>query len=132
MKKNLYVVTLVFVMIAPTAPAMVVSSKEWVQGTVVQVQKRRVESPEYQFGSSNPSDAPLASRYYAFEVSIRVDCETYVGRYSTPFNYLPSVFTADQPIRFRLTKHVMYFELPNGWDVRMGIVHRFDSCNAKR
>jgi hypothetical protein len=132
MKTNLLVIGLAFLLTAPAVRAMAVSSKEWVQGTVVQVQKQRVQSPAYQFGSGNPSDAPLASQYYAFEVSIRVDCETYVGRYTTPFNYLPGTFTVDQAIQFRLTKHVMYFELPDGWDVRMGIVRRFDSCSTKR
>jgi hypothetical protein len=133
MKKHLYIVTVVFLMTAvPAIRAMAVNSREWVQGTVVQVQKHRVEFPEYQFGSGNPSDAPLASRYYAFEVSIRVDGKTYVGRYTTPFNYLPSAFTPDQPIQLRLTKHGMYFELPDGWDVRMGIVRRIDSCRGGR
>ncbi len=130
MKRNLYVVALIFLVAAPTVSAMAVNSNEWVQGTVVQVQKHRLESPAYQFGSSNPADAPLATRYYAYEVSIRVACKTYVGRYNTPFNYLPSAFTADQPIQLRLTKHVMYFELPDGWDLRMGIVHRTDSCKT--
>ena len=132
MKRSVYMVTLVFLITVPALCAMAISSKESVQGTVVQVQKQRVQSPAYQFGSSNPSDAPVASSYYAFEVSIRVDCTTYVGRYTTPFNYLPGMFTADQTIQFRLTKHVMYFELPYGWDVRMGIVRRFDSCSTRR
>ena len=132
MKRGLCVVASLSLMVVPALNAKPGSSKQLAQGTVVQVQKRRVESPEYQFGSSNPSDAPLSSRYYAYEVSIRVDCKTYVGRYNTPFNYLPSAFTTDRPIQLRLTKHVMYFELPDGWDVRMGIVQRMDRCSARR
>jgi hypothetical protein len=132
MKNRFYFVVVIVMIIAPVQYAFAVErrSTDLVQGTVVEVHKQRVQSPEYQFGSGNPSDAPLASQYYAFEVSIRVDCETYVGRYTTPFNYLPGTFTVDRPIQFRLTKHVMYFELQNGWDVRMGIVRRFDSCNS--
>jgi len=120
------------VMPALSALAATNNSRQTVEGTVVAVQKQRVESPANQFGSGNPADAPLASRYYAYEVSIRVDCKMYVGRYTTPFNYLPSAFTADQPIQLRLTKHVMYFELPDGSDLRMGIVRRKAGCSADR
>jgi hypothetical protein len=101
---------------------------EWVQGQVVNVQKRRVQSPEYTMGGSNPSDAPLTSRYYEFEVSVRVGCTTYVGTYQTPFNYLP--FTPDQRIRFRLTKRAMYFDVPDSAGIRMHIAHRRDECGA--
>jgi hypothetical protein len=104
----------------------------YVQGTVVHVQQRKVYSPDSMIGGSNPSDAPLTSRYYAYEVSVRVNCETYVGRYETPFNYLPSEFTSNQAIQVRLTKHVMYFDLPNNPDLRMGIVRRKEVCGANR
>ena len=102
------------------------------EGTVVQVQQHRVYSHDPMIGGSNPSDAPLTSRYYTYEVSVRVECETYVGRYQTPFNYLPSVFTLNQPVQVRLTKHVMYFDLPNDPDLRMGIVRRKAECGSDR
>lgn len=102
--------------------------QEWVQGQVVDVQKQRVQEPEYTMGGSNPSDAPLTSRYYGFEVSIRVGCTTYVGTYKTPLNYLP--FTPDQRIKVRLTKHVMYFEVADSAGIRMHIAHRRDECGA--
>jgi hypothetical protein len=107
-------------------------SNAYVQGTVVEVQKQKVYSPDYAIGGSNPSDAPLTSRYYAYEVSVRVDCKTYVGRYETPFNYLPSEFTRDQPIKVQVAKHVLYFDLPNDPDMRMGIVHRSSECGQNR
>jgi len=106
-----------------------VRSGSHVQGTVVRVEKHKVYSPDSTSGGSNPSDAPLTSRFYAYEVSVRVDCETYVGRYETPFNYLPSAFTPDQSIQVRVTKRVMYFDLPNDPDVRMGIVRRRSECS---
>ena|ERR1700676_5532765 len=107
-------------------------SSPYVQGIVVQVQKHKVYSPDSMSGGNNPSDAPLTSRFYAYEVSVRVDCKTYVGRYETPFNYLPSAFTPDQPIQVRLTRHVMYFDLPNDPDMRMGIVRRRTECGQNR
>ncbi|HWY59919.1 MAG TPA: hypothetical protein VNZ03_35985 [Terriglobales bacterium] len=117
-------------LIAATAlyAAEPVRSGSYVLGTVVRVQQRKVYSPDSTIAGSNPSDAPLTSRSYAYEVSVRVDCKTYVGRYETPFNYLPAAFTPDQPIRVRVTKRVMHFDLPNDPDMRMGIVRRRSEC----
>ena len=107
-----------------------VKAREQVQGQVVQVQKRRVQSPEFTIGGSNPSDAPLISRYYEFEIAVRVGCMTYIGSYDTPFNYVP--FSADQHIQFRLTKHVMYFDVPNTAGMRVHIARRQNECGKSR
>jgi hypothetical protein len=50
------------------------SSRQYVPATVLQVEKHEAGSPAYT-GGDNPSDAPLRSEYYAYEVSVRVDCE---------------------------------------------------------
>ena len=115
MKKNLCIGIAVLVMVSMlnASPALG-ASNPYVQGTVVDVQKHKVYFPDSMMGGSNPADVPLTATYHAFEVSVRVDCKTYVGRYETPFNYLPSVFSVNQPIQLRLTKHVMYFDLPYG------------------
>jgi hypothetical protein len=133
MKKSIYVALAVLVVV-PTLNASPTrtSSNAYVQGVVIEVQKRKIYSPDFTIGGSNPSDAPLTSRYYAYEVSVRVDCKTYVGRYETPLNYLPSEFTPDRPIQVRLTRHVMYFDLPNDPDMRMGIVQRISTCSQSR
>jgi hypothetical protein len=133
MKKNIGIGVAVL-LIAPMLNASPARSKAnpFVQGTVIEVQKQKVYFPDYGTGGSNPSDAPLTSRYYAYRVSVRVDCKTYVGRYETPFNYLPSEFTPNQPIQVHLTKHVMYFDLPNDPDMRMGIVRRSSDCGQTR
>ena len=107
-------------------------AEERVQGQVVEVQKDRVQSPESTMGGSNLSDAPLTSRYYAFEVSIRVGCKTYVGIYQTPLNYLPTEFTPDRWVRFRLTNRVMYFDVPDSAGIRMYIAHRRDECGTSK
>ncbi len=133
MNKNVCVCIVALMILVPALYAAKQSrSDSYVQGTVVQVKKQKIYSPDTTIGGSNPSDAPLTSRYYAYEVSVRVDCKTYVGRYETPFNYLPSAFTPDQPIQVRLTKHVMYFDLPNDPDMRMGIVRRKSDCGTNR
>lgn len=101
-------------------------------GTVVSVQESKVQSPEYTLGGSNPSDAPLTSRYYEFQVAIRIGCDVYIGRYQTAFNYLPSAFTAERTIPVRLTKHVMHFDLQSDPDLRVGIIRRRTVCGSKR
>ncbi|MGA8492450.1 MAG: hypothetical protein WB711_18635 [Terriglobales bacterium] len=108
------------------------NSSLFVQGTVLRVEQHKVYSPEYTIGGSNPSDAPLTTRYYAYEVAVRVNCKTYVGRYETLLNYLPSEFTPNEPIQVRLTKHVMHFDLPYDPDLRMGIVRRKSDCGQNR
>jgi hypothetical protein len=138
MKKLLALTIATFVISIPllNASPTRANSAQYVQGTVVDVQKHKIQSPAYTVAGSNPSDASLTSRYYVYEVSVRVDCKTYVGRYETPFNYLPSAFTRDRPIQLRLTKRVMYFDFPNDPDMRMGIAHRAaasgDGCTARR
>lgn len=130
--KKILSITFVALAMMPALYASPGRSSSYVNGTVVEVQKHKVYSPAYTMGGSNPSDAPLASLYYSFEVAVRVDCQTYVGRYETPFNYLPSEFTTNQPIQVRLTRHVLYFGMPNDPDMRMGIVRRSAGCGSSR
>jgi hypothetical protein len=130
MKKNLCTCIAAFIFIVPGLHAA--ENGPFVEGTVVRAQQHRVYSNDPMIGGSNPSDAPLTSRYYVYEVSVRINCTTYVGRYETPFNYLPSEFASNQTIQVRLTKHVMYFDLPNNPDLRMGIVHRKSECGQNR
>jgi hypothetical protein len=115
-------------MLAAVLNVYAAKSSQLVQGTVIHVQEQRVQAPDFTVGGSNPADAPLTSRYYAFLIAIRVDCETYIGRYETVLNYLPSAFTAGRSISMRLTKHVMYFDLPDNPELRIGIVRRKAAC----
>jgi hypothetical protein len=130
MKRNLAFYITVLVIVVPVLYAAEKGNSSFVQGTVVSVEQHKAYSPDVMIGGSNPSDAPLTSSYYTYEVSVRVDCNTYVGRYETPFHYLPSAFTADQTIHVRLTKHVMYIDLPNDPDMRMGIIRRHSACSS--
>lgn len=124
MQKHLYVAIFVIVMTAAAlyAKDKSLQSNAFVQGTVLSVDKEDVQSPEA-MGGTNPSDAPLQSSYYAYNVSIHVGCATYVGRYETPFDYFPSAFSPNHPVDVRLTKHVMYFNVPGQNDMKMPIVH---------
>lgn len=136
-KAYLSVLVLVVTMSVLSAKAKEVQSKEFQQGKVVSVERQEVVSPNQCCYSG--SDAPLQTQYYSFDVSVRVGCGTYVGRYDSYIDYLPSAFNPNKEIAVRLTKHVMYFDVPGERDMKMGIVHRkidrelpCDSGNASR
>lgn len=82
---------------------------------------------------SNPSDAPLPDpETYAYDVSVHVNCGTYVGRYESWYDYLPSVLSRNQNIYLRLTRGTMFVDVPNQRDLQMRIVSRHlerGSCN---
>jgi hypothetical protein len=93
------------------------------QGTILSVEKRNVQSPEYS-GGNNPSDAPLQSEFYAYDILVRLDCGTYVAHYESPVDYLPSAFAANRAVQVRVTKHFMYFHLPFEGESKMAIGRR--------
>jgi len=130
MKRNLSI-TIVTLIVASSmlhASHTQSSSAQYVQGTIISVQKHLVSSPADAL--TTPTDAPLSSHDYAYEVAVRVDCKTFTGRYQTVFDYLPSAFAVDQPIQVRLSKHVLYFDLPNHPEMKMGIVRRTSASGA--
>jgi hypothetical protein len=135
-KSEIYLSVALFVLTLPMLSAKEKNSKSegFQQGTVVKVEKEEVKSSQQCCYSG--SDAALQSEYYAYDVSVRVGCGTYVGRYETALDYLPSAFTPNKTIPVRLTKHVMHFDVPGERDMRMGIVHRnidrSSSCDASR
>ncbi len=98
------------------------------QATVLKVEKQEVRSPDTCCYSG--SDTPLQTEYFAYDVSVRVGCATYDGRYETPFDYFPSAFAVGHAVQVRMTKHVMYFEVPGDRDLRIPITHRRVERNA--
>jgi hypothetical protein len=98
------------------------ASKRYVPATVLQVEKHEVGAAAYPGG--NPSDAPLRCQYYAYDVSVRLNCGTYVARYETPFEYFPAVFSPGRTIPVRVTKRILYFNVPDYQDMKMGIVRK--------
>lgn len=91
------------------------------QGTVLKVERELVRSPDQ--CCYNPGDAPLRTEYYEYDVSVRVKCTTYQGRYETPWDYFPSAFSPGEVVPVRLTKHVMYLDVREGRDLKMNIMH---------
>ena len=130
MRKNIAIGIAVLVIVLNASPARG-NANPFVRGTVIKVQRQKVYS---RITRSGQQSFRCASELAVLRLPgfLRVDCKTYVGRYETPFNYLPSEFTPNQPIRVHLTKRVMYFDLPNDPDMRMGIVRRSSNCGQTR
>ena len=107
--------------------------KTYLEGTVVGVEKHETAQST---AGSNPSDAPLPDpETYDYDVAVRVNCGTYVGRYETWYDYVPSALSASQKIQLRLTHGVMYVNVPNQREVEMRIIQRHEdrgSCGNTR
>lgn len=113
---------LIAVCISLNASASNQPAKAYQPGTILNVNKKEITSPDT--CCSNPTDTPLQSQYFAYDVSVKVSCGTYVGRYESPYDYLPSSLAANQKVDVRLGKHNLYFDLPGDREMKMAIVHR--------
>ena len=121
-KAYLSVLVLVVTMSALSANAKEVQPKGFQQGTVVSVERQEVIKSQpmlLQRVRCTVADSVLLIRCFC-----EVGCGTYVGRYESYIDYLPSAFSANKEIPVRLTKHVMYFDVPGERDMKMGILHR--------
>jgi len=98
-------------------------SKLILHGTVVRVERH--EAPERLSRGDNPSDAPMADpEVFAYDVTVRVNCGTYVGRYQSWYDHIPSVLRVDEKIQLRLARSTMYVAVPNERDVELSIVSK--------
>jgi hypothetical protein len=96
--------------------------RQYFEGTVIRVDKYE---PQQVVAGQNPSDAPLADpETFAYDVAVHVNCGTYVGRYQSWYDYVPSVFAADRKIQLRLTRSVMYVNVPNEKELELSIVSK--------
>jgi hypothetical protein len=105
-----------------SADAKQFQPKPYLEGTVVRVDKHQANE---RVPGENPSDAPLADpAVFSYDVAIHVNCGTYVGRYQSWYDYVPSVFKNNQKIQLRLTRSAMYVNVPNEKEVELNIVSR--------
>lgn len=112
----------VLLAIGPLAFAKDQVSAGYQRGTVLKVERQEVLSPDMCCYSG--TDTPLQTQSYAFDITVRVGCTDYEGRYETPFDYFPSAFSSGKPVQVRPTKNDLYFETPIWSDGRVPIVHR--------
>ena len=123
MKKIIVVLAVLAVTLAAvSAFAKESKIKQYLEGTVVRVDKH---GSEQVVSGQNPSDAPLADpETFAYDVAVHVNCGTYVGRYQSWYDYVPSVFAADRKIQLRLTRSVMYVSIPDEKEIELAIVSK--------
>ena len=93
------------------------------RGMILAVDGREGRNHKYSNGT-NPADAPLQSKIYAYDVTIRVACETYVGHYESSSDSLPASIADNTPVQARAGKHFLYLKLPSNQQMKMAIVSR--------
>jgi hypothetical protein len=80
------------------------------------------------------TDAPDALTEFDANVSIRLNCIVYLGRYKSAIDYMPIVFAAEQEVDVSPEKHFLFVKVPGNGDVKLRIVRRdpaaADSCSA--
>lgn len=89
--------------------------------TVISVHQNHGVSPT-SYAGSNPSDAPLQSGDYTYDIAVRLNCTNYMVRYESASDYLPSAFAAHQEMTARLDNHRLLFEVPGYGQMDMPIV----------
>jgi hypothetical protein len=115
------------------ASAHAATKQEYQSATVVSVESHEIPS---NYAGSNPSDAPLQSEVYSYDIGIRLGCTVYRTRYESAFDYLPSAFAPNHPIGVNPHKRVMDVVLPGDRAVRIAIGGSSDvkdiSCMARK
>jgi hypothetical protein len=108
-----YICALFLAVFTVTLFAKVVPNS-YLDGTVLRVE--RVES-QARTSLNNPSDAPMPDPgRFSYNVSVRVNCGTYVGRYENWYDFVPSILAPNQKIRLRLTRNEMFVPTSNAKD----------------
>lgn len=120
-----------FVLFAASVPTLLWGgARPHQKAVVVRVEKHEDVVPLNRF----PPNAPLRPANYAYDISIRLECVVYVGRYQSATDYLPSVFAAGQPAEASVDKHTIYVRVPGTGEVKLTLIRRDnvpqDTCAA--
>jgi hypothetical protein len=79
------------------------------------------------------TDAPDALTEFDANVSIRLNCILYLGRYKSAIDYMPSVFAPEQAVEVSPEKNFLFVKVPGNGDVKLRIVRRdpvtADACS---
>jgi len=104
------------------------SSRKFQRAVVVTVQEREPNMPRRR----NPTDAPVARSEKDYDISLRVNCSVYVGRYESQSDDLPGAFAVGQALDVSPGKHVLYVKIRGSRDTQMTLIRRYaaadDSC----
>jgi hypothetical protein len=123
MKKIMVVLAFLFAVVSlAAAVAKVPQPKTYQDATVLSVNQHE---DSHMVGGDNPTDAPLADpETFTYDISVRVNCGTYVGRYENWYDYVPAELSPNQKIQVHLTRSVMYVPIPNQNEVEMPIISK--------
>jgi len=129
MKNRFMLCVLAFVAAAASGLAAAKTGDQ--PATVVSVERHDNPS-SFDYAGSNPSDGPLQSENYSYDIRIRVGSAVYRTRYDSVLDYLPAVFATNRPIQVNLMKHVAYVTLPDDRAVRMTVESRRNVPDTSR
>jgi hypothetical protein len=107
------------------------SSRKFQKAVVVTVQEREPNMPRRR----NPTDAPVARSEKDYDISLRVNCSVYVGRYEAESDDLPGAFAVGQALDVSPGKRVLYVKIPGSRDTKMTLIRRYaatdDGCGPR-
>jgi hypothetical protein len=124
-KKSLFFCAFVSLALAPSMKAQMLAGST--QATVLSVRKHQSGTPVV---GDNPSDAPLRSEIYSYDIFVRVKCAVLSGHYESAYDYLPSAFAVDHRLPVRVEKHDMLFDVPGYGELKVPIIKRKQEHNA--
>jgi hypothetical protein len=117
-------------MFGECAPVLNAATRQYQKAVVVSAEKHEPVTPH----RSKATDAPDPGTEYDYDISIRLNCSIYVGRYRSSVEYLPAVFAPNQPVEVSLEKQLLYVRDPSSRDIKMSVVRRHqesgDSCKG--
>jgi hypothetical protein len=121
-RRTVVLVVVVAALSLPAAVAKAPQTRNYQDAIVLRVDKHE-DQPRA--GGDNPSDAPLPDpETFSYDIALRVNCGTYVGRYQSWYDYVPAVFSPNQRIHLLLTRSVIYVPVPNQREVEMPIISK--------
>lgn len=110
-----------------SAQLALAGGRSFQKAEVISVQKYEdLSVPSHRF----PGNAPLKPADYAYDISIRLNCRIYVGRYESATDYLPSTFHAGHEAEISIEKHTIYVRDPGADDLKLNLVRSHRSSRA--
>ncbi len=105
------------------------STRQFQQAVVVNSEKHeRITSVR----RPKETDAPAPSTEFSYDISMRIGCTIYVGRYRSELDFVPEEFGANKTIDISPEKHLVYAKVAGRPDVKMTLVRTAsatgDSC----
>jgi hypothetical protein len=94
------------------------SARQFQTAVVLSVQNHEPEVSYHR----KVTDAPAPPSEYDADVSIRLNCVVYLGRYKSAIAYLPGVFVSGQSVEVSPEKPWLYVKVPGTGEVKLRIV----------